>query len=273
MSKWFFWTQSRNYGESQFIEQMEEEMRMSRGREVPAEKTAEEWRHDKLVKQDQIGEHMYEERYNFLRLNEDAYMTKEEWDLVFNSIKEAPVESIDRAFLREKGEIYYELNHGHISNELANIKLKSLQDKYMELGRDLPKSDTIELRGSYADVIVELSNTYTKKNADYGNSFEKTLDKRGLIPAIVRMEEKMERIENLWDTEETLVVDEDIIDSAMDLANYAIMTAMWLKKKQIKTDNAKYGGADFDGDTIKISDKEIGSFNFPIGQQFNSNDK
>lgn len=117
-----------------------------------------------------------------------------------------------------------------------------------------PEVYVVNTGESYAGVIQELSETYVKKNADYGNSFEKTLDKRGLIPAIVRMEEKMERMEKLWETEETLVDSESIIDSAMDLANYAIMTAMWLKKKEVKTNNVeiwaddmRYGGADYDG--------------------------
>lgn len=162
------------------------------------------------------------------------------------------------------------LVHGSVEEYLG---VGNAMTKGFEIGMNEPEVYIVDTGAYYAGVIQELSETYVKKNTDYGNSFEKTLDKRGLIPAIVRMEEKMERMEKLWETEETLVDDEDIIDSAMDLANYAIMTAMWLKKKQIKTDNVKYGGADFDGDTIKISDKEIGSFNFPIGQQFNSNDK
>ena len=77
-------------------------------------------------------------------------------------------------------------------------------------------------------ICLELNNIYEKKNADYGNSFENSLDKHGLIAGIVRMDDKMSRLISLNSKNEQLVMDESMRDTLMDLANYAIMSVMWL---------------------------------------------
>lgn len=81
---------------------------------------------------------------------------------------------------------------------------------------------------------AELTDIFKKKNADYGNSFEESLEKHGLIAAVVRMEDKMLRLTNLSknDTEQ-LVSDESLIDTLKDLSNYALMTAVWLEQTQL----------------------------------------
>lgn len=80
---------------------------------------------------------------------------------------------------------------------------------------------------------TELIDIFEKKNADYGNSFEESLEKHGLIAAVVRMEDKMLRLSTLSKNEsEQLVKDESIIDTLKDLSNYALMTAVWLEQTQ-----------------------------------------
>ena len=81
---------------------------------------------------------------------------------------------------------------------------------------------------------TELTDIFKKKNADYGNSFEESLEKHGLIAAVVRMEDKMLRLSTLSKNEsEQLVKDESIIDTLKDLSNYALMTAVWLEQTQL----------------------------------------
>ena len=80
-------------------------------------------------------------------------------------------------------------------------------------------------------VCQELNETYEKKNADYGNSFENSLDKHGLIAGIVRMDDKMSRLISLNSKNEQQVMDESLRDTLMDLANYAIMSVMWLDEQ------------------------------------------
>lgn len=80
---------------------------------------------------------------------------------------------------------------------------------------------------------TELTDIFEKKNTDYGNAFEESLEKHGLIAAVVRMEDKMLRLSNLSKKQsEQLVKDESIIDTLKDLSNYALMTAVWLEQTQ-----------------------------------------
>ena len=79
------------------------------------------------------------------------------------------------------------------------------------------------------DITANMAKTYAAKNHDYGNSFEQSLDKFGLVASIVRMGDKMNRIESL-SKKEAEVKDESIKDTLLDLANYAIMTVMWLNR-------------------------------------------
>ena len=53
------------------------------------------------------------------------------------------------------------------------------------------------MNGPYDKIVRELRDTYIAKNADYGNSFEKSIDEFGVISAIVRMSDKMERLKSL----------------------------------------------------------------------------
>ena len=80
-------------------------------------------------------------------------------------------------------------------------------------------------------ICQELNETYEKKNEDYGNSFENSLDKHGLIAGIVRMDDKMSRLISLNSKKEQQVMDESLRDTLMDLANYAIMSVMWLDEQ------------------------------------------
>ena len=80
-------------------------------------------------------------------------------------------------------------------------------------------------------ICLELNNIYEKKNADYGNSFENSLDKHGMIAGIVRMDDKMSRLISLNSKNEQQVMDESLRDTLMDLANYAIMSVMWLDEQ------------------------------------------
>lgn len=72
--------------------------------------------------------------------------------------------------------------------------------------------------------------TFCKKNSDYGNSFEESLDKHGIVASVVRMGDKMNRLESLTDDSKTQQVgSESLLDTLEDLSNYAAMTACWLK--------------------------------------------
>ena len=69
--------------------------------------------------------------------------------------------------------------------------------------------------------------TFIKKNHDYGNSFDKQMDEFGMTAAIIRLSDKLNRLKVL-SKDDALVKDESIQDTLLDLANYSILTAMWL---------------------------------------------
>lgn len=85
--------------------------------------------------------------------------------------------------------------------------------------------------GEFRDITNSMIQTYQAKNQDYGNSFEKSLYKFGLVASVIRLNDKMNRIESLSRTE-AKVVNESIEDTLLDLANYSVMTIIWLRKNR-----------------------------------------
>lgn len=83
----------------------------------------------------------------------------------------------------------------------------------------------------FKDIVKGMIETYVRKNHDYGNSFDKSLDKFGLVASVVRIGDKMNRIESLVQ-KEAMVQDESIRDTLLDMANYAIMTVMWMDNQK-----------------------------------------
>ena len=76
-------------------------------------------------------------------------------------------------------------------------------------------------------------NVFCKKNHDYGNSFEKSLDTFGLVAGIVRMSDKFERLVSLNDpSKDAQIASESLVDTLEDLSSYAAMAACWLKGKK-----------------------------------------
>lgn len=76
---------------------------------------------------------------------------------------------------------------------------------------------------------------YSRKNRDYGNSFDKSMDKFGLVVAAIRIGDKVNRLQSLVaKCGEAEVKDESLADTFMDLACYSIMTMLWLHDKTEK---------------------------------------
>ena len=78
----------------------------------------------------------------------------------------------------------------------------------------------------------EMAETFTIKNKKYGNSFEVSLDKYGVIAALTRISDKFNRIENLILHNDNGTEDETVLDTLIDLANYCVMTAVYIENKE-----------------------------------------
>ena len=127
-----------------------------------------------------------------------------------------------------------EIKDNDISNSLIKdnpiwVNCQNIIDEYESV---FNKSE------EFKSITSQMHDTYIKKNHDYGNSFGKSMDEFGIASAIIRMNDKLERLKTL-SKKESMVKDESVKDTLLDLANYAIMTVMYLKKHEDKdgTDN------------------------------------
>ena len=80
-------------------------------------------------------------------------------------------------------------------------------------------------------ITEEMVTLYSKKNADYGDAFTQSLDEDGLLVSKIRIKDKLNRFSQLIDND-ALVNDESMRDTLIDLANYTVMTLMWLDENE-----------------------------------------
>ena len=103
------------------------------------------------------------------------------------------------------------------------------------LARSAYKNRSLDSRLSMDEISQEQLDTYRKKNADYGNAFEKSMDEDGLLVAKIRIGDKIRRINSLIKNNgEGQVKDERLEDTYLDLANYCVMTILWIRKQYSK---------------------------------------
>ena len=107
----------------------------------------------------------------------------------------------------------------------VNNEFQKLADRVKEI-LEHTKPENVE---EFRKITHNMTQTYSAKNHDYGNSFDLSLDKFGLVASVVRIGDKMNRIESLIN-KEARVKDESIKDTLLDMANYCIMTVMWINK-------------------------------------------
>ena len=75
-----------------------------------------------------------------------------------------------------------------------------------------------------AEIQKQALELFSKKNKDYGDAFAKY----GPIGVIVRMGDKISRLQSITKNSITMVNDEKIRDTLIDLHNYAAMAIMLL---------------------------------------------
>lgn len=121
-------------------------------------------------------------------------------------------------------------------------------------------------------ILQEIHDTYRKKNSDYGGSFTNLYRKFGLVSPVIKLYDKLTRLESLIN-KDIEVVDESIEDTLLDMANYAIMTALEMRIDNGYYDNVncanfdysklpKVVAVDFDGTLVQGAEfPEIGELN------------
>lgn len=91
-------------------------------------------------------------------------------------------------------------------------------------------ADTLLRLKRHKELCEYLTDTYERKNADYGNSFGEMFSDLGIVSAVTRIGDKYNRVKNLAVRPTVLVKDETIIDTLLDMANYCIMTVIELER-------------------------------------------
>ena len=88
--------------------------------------------------------------------------------------------------------------------------------------------DRVEQLKAVQDESREL---FSRKNADYGDAFATY----GTIGVLVRLGDKIQRLSSITKKSVTLVDDESLRDTLIDLHNYAAMAVMLLDEKTSET--------------------------------------
>lgn len=133
-------------------------------------------------------------------------------DFYKDSIRSGVVVSIDSKYQQ----IQIKKKDG--SYEIVNTKNMNMENNNHQLHKKL---------------LDDLHETYLRKNHDYGDSFAEQYKEYGALSAVIRFDDKIRRIKQLMKNK-AKVNDESMMDSALDLSNYAIMFAMELIKEQEK---------------------------------------
>lgn len=133
----------------------------------------------------------------------------------------------------EFGSVVY---HKENYPDIPIIKYKAKQEGHsmtpeQERAYKRTQADKAERHKEIAD---ELNAIYISKNHDYGDSFGETFKKLGIISAVTRISDKVNRLQSLAvkTAEERKVKDEGIKDTLYDLANYAIMSIIELEGEE-----------------------------------------
>jgi len=90
-----------------------------------------------------------------------------------------------------------------------------------------PKVDRVS---QMKKVQLECLELFTKKNSDYGDAFANY----GTIGVLVRMGDKIQRLQSITSKNITLINSESLRDTLIDLHNYSAMAIMLLDEQEKK---------------------------------------
>jgi hypothetical protein len=90
----------------------------------------------------------------------------------------------------------------------------------------------------HREIVELMHDTYLRKNKRYGNSVTKTFEEYGPVSFCLRLDDKLNRAKQilLYNEQDVSEGDpkdqvESVVDTLMDLANYAVIAIIELKMK------------------------------------------
>lgn len=85
----------------------------------------------------------------------------------------------------------------------------------------------------FRELTTQMNDTFAKKRHDYGQTTEETYKKFGPVSMLTRMHDKMGRLDTLLVSgDRNQVEDERVEDTLLDLANYALITILEMRKAE-----------------------------------------
>ena len=113
-----------------------------------------------------------------------------------------------------------------------NLNLSEFPFNSIVMGEQSKNTDA----DRFKDITDKMSDTYKRKNHDYGNAFSEMYDELGINYGYGKIREKVNRIKTLKDNE-AQVANEPLEDALLDCANYCILTLIeYQKRKEHGTD-------------------------------------
>lgn len=143
---------------------------------------------------------------------------------------------VDLDILQEKG-MYPEyaeklIDEWKDSIGVDNLNWSELPFNSIVMGEQSKNTDA----DRFKEITGKMSDTYKRKNHDYGNAFSEMYDELGINYGYGKIREKVNRIKTLKDNE-AQVANEPLEDALLDCANYCILTLMeYQKRKEHGTD-------------------------------------
>lgn len=157
-------------------------------------------------------------------------------DRVYCDVCDVTSVRVDLDILQEKG-IYPEyaenlMDEWKDSIGVDNLNLSESPFNSIVMGEQIKNTDA----DRFKDITDKMSDTYKRKNHDYGNAFSEMYDELGINYGYGKIREKVNRIKTLKDNE-AQVANEPLEDALLDCANYCILTLMeYQKRKEHGTD-------------------------------------
>lgn len=143
-------------------------------------------------------------------------------------------EQVD-VFINECGCVFDEMDDKMLDkcyNWLKEINSAACENAEAECCDKEPDDIKLHIEPKVAQhraICQKLNAIYKAKNHDYGDSFGNTYKKLGIISAVTRLSDKMNRLMSLAVSHDAQVKDEKVEDTLLDMANYAIMTLIELE--------------------------------------------
>lgn len=119
------------------------------------------------------------------------------------------------------------------SKETQTISNDSKSKNGLTMGSTEITLNDNQTKNPFRKYTDNLAVTLENKNQDYGDSFSRSVDKFGIIAAVVRLEDKFNRLENLTaNGDKEKVKDESLADTALDISGYGLLLYKYLKEHE-----------------------------------------